>query len=503
MRRFVFCFILAASCHGREYPPPPVQWSVTRGENIAWKTTLPEGGQSAVTIHRNRVFTTMHRPISETDSKDEPNIVGLCLDAKTGDILWQVDLPGSDPKVKMAGIFSDATTFAPIADGDRVWFFNRCGSMGCFKIEDGERVWLREFQPRPRHTNRQCEPILTGDLILTVEVKDKEAGQKLQRHKPVPEGIDPRDVWTYLHAIDKDNGEIRWIGEAGTSVHNTPVPGALPDGTLAVAHGRGGGHGPLERPYGVSLTRVSDGKPIWTTDLGKCEASFQSHWNGTRVFWWQGPNHLVLDAKNGTLLKTQNACEGVDFCRFDPKSGKWSMETDAKVKVRKMPLTNQTNLLVDDWHWFLAHEEIAVGRVNWKTGKTEYLQLPAQMLPSPQSREKDQLVWEKKDATPGDTRNSRGIDVGELDKRSKGAGWGHVSAAMPARVGDFLLFPVMNGTVYVLKATPEKLDESALVAINDLGPAGRTWSLSAITFDPVSAHLFARTMKEVICIGQK
>ena len=63
--------------------------------------------------------------------------VGYCLDANTGKILWTVDLPGTDP-VQTAGIFSDATAFAPIADGERVWFFNRCGSMGLSLIHISE-----------------------------------------------------------------------------------------------------------------------------------------------------------------------------------------------------------------------------------------------------------------------------------------------------------------------------------------------------------------------------
>jgi|GEM_PF-3557298 len=127
---------------------------------------MPEGGQSAVTIWGSRAFTTTHRPIREDDSRKEPNLVGYCLDSNPGEILWQVDLPGSDP-VEMGGIFSDASVFAPVTDGEHVWFFNRCGSVSCFNFA-GERVWIREFHPRARHTNRQCEPILIGDVLLAI-----------------------------------------------------------------------------------------------------------------------------------------------------------------------------------------------------------------------------------------------------------------------------------------------------------------------------------------------
>ncbi|MEZ5429951.1 MAG: hypothetical protein R3F31_01975 [Verrucomicrobiales bacterium] len=57
-----------------------------------------------------------------------PTLLVTASTHRCAQILWTVDLPGTDP-VQTAGIFSDATVFALIADGEHVWFFNRCGSM--------------------------------------------------------------------------------------------------------------------------------------------------------------------------------------------------------------------------------------------------------------------------------------------------------------------------------------------------------------------------------------
>ena len=57
----------------------------------------------------------------------------------------------------------------------------------------------------------------------------------------------------------------------------------------------------------------------------------------------------------------------------------------------------------------------------------------------------------------------------------------------------------MNGTVFVIDTSAAKLDQTALVSINDLGPAGETWTLSH--FIESDGRLYIRTMKEVICIG--
>ncbi|MDF1816917.1 MAG: PQQ-binding-like beta-propeller repeat protein [Verrucomicrobiales bacterium] len=472
---------------------PPAKWSIVRNENILWRTTLPEGGQSSVTVWGDKAFVTTHKPIDESSDRLEPHIVGYCLDSNSGKILWQVELPGTDP-VSMAGIFSDGTVFAPITDGEHVWFFNRCGSMGCYSME-GKQVWLREFQPRPRHTNRQCEPILHGDIIVTVEVRNKQQGQKMQRHKPVPEGIDPKEVWTYLHGIDKNTGEIKWIGEAGTAIHNTPMFGMTKSGVAAVFHGRGGGHGPLETPYGVSLTNIATGKALWSNDIGKCDSVFNSHWNNKEGYWFQGPNHLVFSSETGELLRTQDVTKSVTFHQFHPEDGSWTKAVKDVKAGRRHPNTNQTNIVVGKWHYFLAHDFVALGRVNVETGETQYLELPVQVVAG---ADDDRLIRDTKKALANDTKNSRGIDIA-IDGRAKKTGFGHVSAASPVAVNGILYIPVMNGTTYVVDTRSADFGPSSLLAVNDLGKAGETWTLAS--FSCVNGRLYMHTMKEIICIG--
>ena len=197
---------------------------------------MPEAGMSNVTIWGDKVFVTTHVPIKKPEKKNAvTDIIGFCLDADTGEILWQVTLPGSlRAFISLAGGFTDGTVFAPVTDGEHVWFFNRCGSMGCYDFS-GKEIWLREWTPRFKHNNRQAEPILTGDAILYVEVANKEAGAKIQKWAApgkkaksklaVPDGIDEKEVWTYIHGIDKKTGKVLWREEMGTSIHTTPVLG--------------------------------------------------------------------------------------------------------------------------------------------------------------------------------------------------------------------------------------------------------------------------------------
>lgn len=490
---------------------PPTEWSVTRNENIRWRTPLPEAGMSNVTVWGDRVFVTTHVPIKTLEDKEGvKDIIGFCLDANTGKILWQVELPGS-VFISLAGGFTDGTVFAPIADGEHVWFFNRCGSIGCYDFT-GKQVWLREWTPRFKHNNRQAEPYLVGDAILNVEVANKEQGAKMRKWESpgvvskngtaVPEGIDEKEVWTYIHGIDKRTGKVLWREQVGTSIHTTPVVGRMADGTLAVSHGRGGPHAVIEKPYGHSLTSLAPGKEghtLWNTEIKTYDTSFACHWNEHYVFGFNQGKHLVMDANSGKILREQPLYEGATLWKYDLAKSDWTKGENIAVKAGKgHPNTNQANIVIGDWHWFLSHNLPYIGRLNVETGAVEYLEVPAQLMPSTESRVNDVRLWGKGNPT-NKPLNANGFAVG--DKGHDGTGWGHISAASPTRVGRYMFLPVVTGTVYVIDAEAESLSPQSIVAINDLGPGGETWSLASLTF--ANGRLYGHTMKEIVCIEAK
>lgn len=59
----------------------------------------------------------------------------------------------------------------------------------------------------------------------------------------------------------------------------------------------------------------------------------------------------------------------------------------------------------------------------------------------------------------------------------------------------------MLGITYVIDSKAKVFDEKALLAINDLGPSGETWTLNTISYN--NGRIYHRTAKELICIGKK
>lgn len=478
----------------------PVKWSVARGEGIAWRTTLPETGQGGIAVWGDRVFLTTLKP-EDGNRPLGKDVVGYCLDARDGKILWTVPLPGSETSVP-AYFFSDATSPSPVTDGKHVWFFNACGSVGCYDFT-GKQVWLHEWKPTGgRPFNKQFEPILLGDTLLNMEPRDETDPKR-----------EPKDPWNYLRALDKHTGKTLWVADDAMTHYNTPVLGQRADGTPAVLQGRGAYHGVPELPVGLSLTSLapgSEGKTIWRYEPNRSKACYTMHWNAKYAAWFDidASEHQVLDAATGKLLRTQSLVTKVDWRRFNVATGKHELLADTDLSRQEPPLkvfpAQFCNILVGDWHYFLCYTMAAkhlgppycVGRVNLETGKVEYLELPVSVERA--ARQPDQFIWGQPQTSS--TVNARGIDVA-TDKRSKEDGWWWGYLGSPTAVGGKVFFTTMLGITYVIDGQAAVLDEKALLSVNDLGTPGETWSLNSISF--AEGRLYHRSMKEVVCIGQK
>lgn len=521
------------SIHG---PEAPLAWSVSRDQNILWRAPLPNGGQSGIAVWGDRLFLTTFDRYKEGDPKFSGDILGHCLDAKNGKILWSVKLHGPTPS-PMLYAYSDSTSPTPMTDGKHVWFINNSGEMGCWDYA-GNEVWRRSYTPwgEPYPFNKQHEPMLIGDTIINVEPADETSPQK--------------SGWNYLRGVDKLTGKTRWIADEGTTTYCTSVLGRTAKGEPAILTGRGGHHGVPERPVGLSLISLapgSEGKTLWryvadTDDDGKplvepgtlaaptWQALYTLHWDDQFAYWFRlnpEETHLVIDSKTGKIVREQSLIHDVDYRQWDPvkKAHIAHLNVDLRdmreLSPRSMLAPDEVmrvlpawhaNMVINGYHYFLtttAHRRNrhapkgragpshCIARVNVSSGKVEYLEVPVTIIRN--EGERDQPIYGIAQRTT--TLNSVGQDIAAED-RSRTDGW-EIPAfwGSPVAINDKIYVTTMIGITYVIDSKAPVLDSSALLAVNDLGPAGETWSLNSISYD--GGRIYHRTLKEIVCIGKQ
>ncbi|WP_442508431.1 PQQ-binding-like beta-propeller repeat protein [Novipirellula sp. SH528] len=473
----------------------PTQWSVARDENIAWKITLPETGQNTPVVDGDQVYFSTMKPV-DGDSQLGSDIVAWCCDAKSGDVLWKRDIAAEYP-LRLSGCFGDSTSPPAVCDGERVVFINASGKIACFD-RSGKPLWSKEIlsvsRTLPFHRD--------GQFVFTRQV-----------YPPEPDGNfghqyadSPLPMWTQLQSLDIATGEVVWTSECGVNMGCAVLPQKLNDGRDVAVVGRGGGHGPPEKPDGVSLVDLRDGRTLWSFELPAFMATQSFRVRDDEVHLFHEDEHLTIDAHSGHIVRRNSILKDVSVRKWDDGTRVTQTETIPGKSSRM--ITQTSNLLMGPYHYFRSYTQPYLGRVQVETGAVEYLELPLQLSRGP--GKPDSYCWfqppkNKKEPqlkdqaiAANEVKNSRGFVV-MGDKRSTGNGWGHIAAPTPSVAGPYLYVPVMNGTVYVIDWNAAKLDESAVIAINDLGPAGESYTRASLSF--AKDRIFAHTIRELICIG--
>ncbi|WP_190809183.1 PQQ-binding-like beta-propeller repeat protein [Flagellimonas sp. S3867] len=482
----------------------PTEFSVTTGKNILWKAELPEGGQSGITIWEDRIFLTVMKPIFEIEEGKGikgADVLALCVDAKDGHIIWQRALKGSVNSEYMYG-FSDSSTPGPVTDGKHVWFYNASGNLSCFDF-DGNLIWDRTWKPVEELEgvhfpfNKQFEPYVVDNLVINMETYWKKDGHRTFG-------------WNYLYAIDKSTGIQIWISEDGLTHYNTPFLSKTAEGKSAIMIGRGGHHGVPETPIGYSLIDVETGKRIWQYEADEGLALYNATWNKDYSVWYTESQNVVhiVDSKTGELQRKVSLTKNADVRSYDTSARKYIVQENVDIQkdlgLNVFPAW-YSNIIVDDKLFFMCFKEgqyrknigpnYAIGRVNLKTGKVAYLEVPVHMDYKEGTKS---YIWNTELTT--ETLNVRGLDVSN-DKRSQRDGWHWNFNGNPIAVNGKIFFTTMLGVVYCINTSTNSFDESAFIGLNDLGPKGKTWSVNSPSF--ANGKLYHRTLMHLICIGEQ
>lgn len=131
----------------------PVRWSA---KSVVWKTALPGEGQSSPVIWGDRIFLTAAL------DKGAKRIV-LCVDRKSGKILWQEEAWSGSPEAthKMNGWATPTCA----TDGECVVAFFGKGGLHCYSV-DGKKLWSRDLGPFAGPWGTAACPVILGDVVV-------------------------------------------------------------------------------------------------------------------------------------------------------------------------------------------------------------------------------------------------------------------------------------------------------------------------------------------------
>jgi len=116
-------------------PKAPLTWDGAKGDNVAWKVTIPKVGTNSPIVWGDRVFVA---------GADDQTRDVYAYDAKTGKLLWTGStglISGTLPKIM------DGTTFTPATlatDGERVYAVFATGDIVAWNM-DGTKAWGRHL----------------------------------------------------------------------------------------------------------------------------------------------------------------------------------------------------------------------------------------------------------------------------------------------------------------------------------------------------------------------
>lgn len=211
-------------------------------KNVVWKTELPPGHSSPVLTH-NRIFVTAH-----SKEKDSYKLLIICLDRQSGKILWQSEVPRTI-QGRLQNVNGPASP-TPVTDGTNVYVFFQ--EFGLVSFDgNGKQRWKLPLGPVNMFYGFGASPILVDDKVI------------------LP--VDQDNPTSYLVAVDKNSGRVRWKVERPTVIsgYSTPIVYKPKQGAKQII---------IPESFQLSAYSVGNGKRVWWVRGLACEMkSIASH----------------------------------------------------------------------------------------------------------------------------------------------------------------------------------------------------------------------------------
>ncbi len=181
----------------------PAQWT---DANYTWKTRLPAAGHSSPVLWGDKIFLTC------ADDDETARRMVVCVDAKTGQVLWNRKYESAFHRKHKFNSFASATA---AADEDHVYITWSTPEEYTLMALDhaGNEIWRRNLGPFVSQHSCGISPIVYQDLVILGNDQD-DADQ-----------VDPNQRGkSFLLAVDRKTGKDRWMTERVSDIvaYSTP-----------------------------------------------------------------------------------------------------------------------------------------------------------------------------------------------------------------------------------------------------------------------------------------
>lgn len=203
-------------------------------KNVVWKTPLPPGHSSPI-LTSSRIFVTAH-----TKDKENYRLCVICLDRRSGRLLWQRDVP-REQKGRLQNVNGPASP-SPVTDGASVYAFFQEFGLIAFDA-NGKEKWRLPLGPFNIFYGFGASPILADDMLIL----------------PIDQ-----DLNSFLIAVDKNTGKEKWrVGRPGViSGYSTPTLYQPKSGPKQII---------IPESFQLSSYSAENGKRLWWVRGLPCE----------------------------------------------------------------------------------------------------------------------------------------------------------------------------------------------------------------------------------------
>lgn len=220
------------------------------GLKVLWRTPVHRG-YTGPAVAGGRVF------LMDFISEKEAGVAGreraLCLDEKTGKILWTHEWPAAYGGMMLP----NGPRATPTVDGDRVYFLGGMGMLQAFNVASGERLWqtdyVKDYHAEISDYGADAAPIVHGDRLIglvggqpdaMVVAWDKRTGKEVWRSLPAksPPGVSAPTLITYggrqQLVVYLPASVVSLNPETGKPYWDVPFPAGTMNPALAVQQGQ-------------------------------------------------------------------------------------------------------------------------------------------------------------------------------------------------------------------------------------------------------------------------